>query len=209
MLYRNVFIVTVLAVLGCESAALANSCSNVTIMGTFDGSGIQENQFGIYTAGTFRIASEADENKQPMFNLTMVKCERPSDGTNDFECNVTRASVSADSDPPTSDSSNCFLDLDTTRYTMKELQKGVLLGMEPIGSTSCFDSTLTIDRNTKRVYLSYTRTHYADNYDKIQSGTCGDLPRTQVLMNCTVWPKLRSKDRTPPRYCDFSSVSDR
>jgi hypothetical protein len=54
-------------------------------------------------------------------------------------------------------------------------------------------------------------TKAADNYDKIRAGTCGSggvLPRTQVLMNCTGWPRLR-KQGAPPRYCDFSNASDK
>jgi hypothetical protein len=50
---------------------------------------------------------------------------------------------------------------------MKELQKGILAGIKE-GSTSCFNTMLTIDRNTKRVYLSFARTKYADNYDEIK-----------------------------------------
>jgi len=94
---------------------------------------------------------------------------------------------------------------------MKELQKGVLTGME-LESSACFNTILTIDRNTKRVYQSYTKTKDADHYDQIRSGTCGILPRTQVLMNCTAWPGIRANKRgqsTPPRYCDFSSSSDK
>jgi hypothetical protein len=48
---------------------------------------------------------------------------------------------------------------------MKELQRGVLSGIEI--STSCYNSILTIDKNTKRVYLAFTRTKAADNYDRI------------------------------------------
>ena len=73
---------------------------------------------------------------------------------------------------------------------MRELQKGVLTGAEAFASTTCYNTTLTLDRNTKRVYLSFTRTKSADEYDKIRPGTCGSsLPRTEVLMNCTSWPK--------------------
>ena len=96
---------------------------------------------------------------------------------------------------------------------MKELQKGVLTGMET-SSSLCYNTMLTIDRNTKRVYMSFTRTKEADNADKIRPGSC-TLPRTQVLMNCTGWPRIRknkqagAQGRTPPRYCDFSSSSDK
>jgi hypothetical protein len=211
MFIRDVFIASLLGIFGYAGTAYANSCANVDVMGTFDQSGLRESEFGIYAAGTFRIAEEGDESKQPMFNLTIVNCEKQSDdiGRVSLECKVTRASVSASSDKPSSDNPNCSLDLDLSAYQMKELQTGVLTGMEPLGSTSCYDTTLTIDRNTKRVYMSFTRTKYADNYDKIRPGACGALPRTQVLMNCTAWPKLRKQGRTPPRCCDFSSSSDK
>src|SRR5439155_22916294 len=52
------------------SAASPNSCANVDIIGTFDESGIRESDYGINVAGTFRIADESDESRQPMFNLT-------------------------------------------------------------------------------------------------------------------------------------------
>jgi hypothetical protein len=94
-------------------------------------------------------------------------------------------------------------------YSMKELQKGVLTGMESSSSTNCFNTILTTDTNAKRVYLSFTRTKYADNYDKISPGTCGMPRRTQVLMNCTAWPRIRKGGQTPPRYCDFSSSRDK
>jgi hypothetical protein len=35
-----------------------------------------------------------------------------------------------------------------------------------------------------------------------------DDPRTEVLMNCTGWARSR-KGGGPPRYCDFSSSSDK
>ena len=56
-------------------------------------------------------------------------------------------------------------------------------------------------------YLSFTRTKYADNYDKIKPGTCGVPHRTEVLMNCTSW--ARSRKGGPPRFCDFSGSSDK
>ena len=146
-----------------------------------------------------------------MFNLTIIDCENQTDNTGkaSLECKVISASVSAQSGKPDTDNPNCSLDLDTSEYSMKELQKGVLTGAQT--TTSCYNSQLTIDRNTKRVYLSFTRTKYADNYDKISAGSCGRdgaLPRTQVLMNCTAWPRIR-KQGAPPRYCDFSSASDK
>jgi hypothetical protein len=208
MFIRYAFIA--IGIFGFASTAWANSCANVNVIGTFDESGLRENEFGINAFGTFRIEGEADEGKQPMFNLAMVDCEKQFDdrGRASLECKVTMAVVWAQPDKPNTDEPNCSLDLDASTYSMKELQKGILTGIET--SSGCYNKTLTIDRNTKRIYMSFTRTKYADNYDKISPGTCGMLPRTQVLMNCTGWPRSRKgSSRTPPRYCDFSSSGDK
>jgi hypothetical protein len=210
MFIRNVIIVSLLGVLGCASTAYAaNSCSNVDSFSSNDRSGLDESTFGINAVGTFRIAGEADESKQPMFNLTKVACEKQIDDAgkvSGFECKLTTAVVWASEGKPDTDRPNCSLDVDTSTYSMKEFQKATLIGVEE--STGCFNTLLTIDRNAKRVYQSFTRTKYADNYDKIKPGTCGALPRTEVLMNCTYWPRGR-KPGAPPRYCDFSSSSDK
>jgi hypothetical protein len=144
-----------------------------------------------------------------MFNLTTISCEKQSDDMRGgLECKVTQAIVWAKSGKPDTDNPNCSLDLSSSTYSMKELQRGVLTGIETSYSL-CFNSMLTIDRNTKRVYLSFTKTASADKFDKTRSGTCGQLPPTEVLMNCTGWPRMRKKGQTPPRYCDFSSSSDK
>jgi hypothetical protein len=90
---------------------------------------------------------------------------------------------------------------------MKELSMGVLTGIEE--GIGCFNSLLTIDRNAKRVYLSFTRTKYAENFDKIKSETCSALPLTEVLMNCTAWARNRNQSAGPGRYCDFGGVGDK
>ena len=209
MSIRDAFIASLLGIFGCTSMACANSCSNVDVMGSFDESGLRENEYGIYTAGTFRIAGEEDESKQPMFNLATINCEKQSDGMRGgLECKVMQAVVWAKSGKPDADNPNCSLDLNSSTYSMKELQRGVLTGMED-SSSLCFNSMLTIDRNTKRVYLSFTKTASADKYDNTRPGTCGKLPPTEVLMNCTGWPRMRKQGQTPPRYCDFSSSSDK
>jgi hypothetical protein len=209
MSIRVAIIASFLGSVGYADTAYANSCGNVDVMGSFDESGLRESESGIYAAGTFRIFGEGDESKQPMFNLATINCEKQPDdsGKITLECKVTKAVVWAQSGNPDSDKPNCSLDLDSSSYSMKELQKGILTGIET--STGCYNSMLTIDRNTKRVYLSFTRTQYADNYDKTRPGTCGGLPRTQVIMNCTSWPKARKKGSMPSRYCDFSSSSDK
>src|SRR4029077_11243174 len=138
-----------------------------------------------------------------MFNLAMINCEKDPNSRG-LDCKVTKAVVWAHPGNPDASNPNCSLDLDSSEYSMKELQRGILQGVET--STTCFNSTLTIDRNTKRVYLSFTRSSSADNYDRIKPGTCGSLPRTTVLMNCTAWPKIRKPGQTG-RYCDFSDSS--
>jgi hypothetical protein len=194
----------------CAGAACANSCANVNVFSGNDDSGLQESEFAISAVGTFRIAGEEDEAKQPLFNLTKVDCAG-DDGAG-FECKVARATMwPAPRTPPDVNSPNCSLDLELDTYSMKLLQQGVLAGVQ--SSAGCYNATLTIDKNTKRVYISYTRTEYADNYDRAIPNTCGStLPRTQVLMNCTVWPRLRAirnkQGQLPPRYCDFSNYKD-
>jgi hypothetical protein len=91
---------------------------------------------------------------------------------------------------------------------MKEVQKDVLVGVDD--STNCYQTMLTIDRNTKRVYRSFTRTKYADNFDKIKSGICGASRPIEVLMNCTAWAKNRKTDgAAPSRYCDFGGMNSK
>jgi hypothetical protein len=179
----------------------------VDVIGSFDESGLRESESSIYAAGTFRIEGEVDESKQPMFNLAEIVCAKQDDVGGNLECKVTEAVVWAKSGNPDPDNPNCSLDLTSSTYSMKELQKGVLTGITE--TAACFNTILTIDRNTKRVYMSFTKTKDADKYDKIRPGTCGMLPRTQVLMNCTGWPRIRKQGQAPPRYCDFSSSSDK
>jgi hypothetical protein len=213
MFIRDAFIASLLGIFGYASTAYADSCANVNVIGTFDESGLRESEFGIYAAGTFRIEGETDEGKQPNFNLAVVNCEKQRDdkGRVSLECTLMQAMVFASPDKkPNTDEPNCSLDLRSSAYSMKELQKGVLTGIEQ--DSACYNAMLTIDRNTKRVYMSFTRTKDADNVEKFSPGICGMLPRTQVLMNCTGWPRirnLRKEARTPPRYCDFSSSSDK
>jgi hypothetical protein len=210
MFIRDAFIARLLGILGYASTAWANSCANVDVIGTFDESGLRESEYGIYAAGTFRIEGEGDEDKQPMFNLATVNCEKQLDdkGKVSLECKVTMAVVVANGDKPNTDNPNCSLDLNSSTYSMKELQRGVLTGVETSTSV-CYNTMLTIDRNTKKVYLSSTRTKEPDN-DKIKPFCGTSLPRTQVLMNCTGYPRIRKGiGRTPPRYCDFSSSSDK
>src|SRR5262249_20984926 len=206
MSIRHAFIASLLAIFGYVSAASANSCSNVTVHGSYDQPIVQDYQIAIRAAGTFRIEGETDESKQPMFNLAIISCQPNNENENEsLECKVTQAVVWPESGKPDPDHANCSLDLNFSTYPMKELQKGVLTGIEA-ETAACINTMLTIDRNTKRVYLSFTRTKDADKYDKIRPGTCGSLPRTQVLMNCTGWAgfRLLKRGQTPPRVTVIS-----
>lgn len=177
MFIRRAFIASLLGMLGYASAACANSCANVAAFGLNDESGLRESEYGIYAVGTFRIAGEGDESKQPMFNLTQIDCKKQTDemGRVSLECTVTQAIAWADEGKPDIDKPNCLLDLNSSTYTMKELQKGILTGFSE--TAACINSMLTIDRNTKRVYLSFTKTKFADQHDR----TCGSLPRTEGI----------------------------
>jgi hypothetical protein len=201
-----------LTIFGFANAAYGNSCANVDVIGApFDATGLQESEQGehgmISAAGTFRIEGEQDESKQPMFNLSLIYCEKKFDEigrATGFECKVTRAVVWSQSGEPNTDNPNCSLDLESSEYSMKELQKGTLTGMA-FYTSACYNSMLTIDRTAKRVYLSFTKTQDADGYDKAKPNICERLPPTEVLMNCTAWPRIRKQGQTPPRYCDFST----
>jgi len=199
----------VVSIANSGNVALANSCSNVTIHGSFDRSGIDESEYGIYAAGTFRIEGEKDESKQPFFNLTSINCEKQPDanGAVSVACKVTRASMYAESGEPNSSTPNCSLDLDITDFSMKETAPGILTGAAQSGI--CYNSFLSIDRNSKRVYLTFTKTQAAYGASATKLSACDSTPRTQVLMNCTSWARSRKNGQTSPRYCDFSSVSGR
>jgi hypothetical protein len=202
-------LISLLGLVGMTVAVHANSCINVDVIGTFDQSGIVDNEYQTYAVGTFRIPGEADESRQPMFNLATITCDKvDSNGARvaQLECKVVKAVVSANPENPNPAKPNCSLDLDSSGYQMKEMQRGILSGIET--SSGCYDSMLTINKNTQRVYLSFTRSAYADNMDRIRSGTCGQNPRTQTLMNCTSWPRIRTPG-SPARYCDFSGSSSK
>jgi hypothetical protein len=138
-----------------------------------------------------------------MFNLATINCEKQTDDTGkvSLECKVTQAVVWASSGKPDPDNPNCSLDLTSSSYPMKELQRGVLTGIET-GTALCIKTILTIDRNTKRVYLSFTKTKDADRYDQIKPGTCGMLPRTQVLGREPI--NLQGVRPARVRYCPDS-----
>jgi hypothetical protein len=208
---KQLFIINVLALVISTTPSWANSCSNIATMGSYDRSGIEDYAAGIAAVGTFRIEEEKDENKQPDFNLVTIDCNTVP-GSNKtasdiFMCTMTQASVRANSEQPNADKQNCTLDVDVTAYQLKEASPGVLSGSASSGI--CYDSYLIINRNSKRVYLNFTKTKdaYKDEVKKL--GLCQSTPRTEVLMNCTPWAGLRKNMPTTSRYCDFSSSGDK
>ena len=146
MFIRDAIIASVLGIFGYAGTACANSCSNVDSFSSYDESGLRESDFGISATGTFRIENEADESKQPMFNLAMVNCEKQTDDmgkATGLECKITKAVVWASAGKPDTDKPNCSLDLDVSTYSMKQLQKGILTGFEE------FNKLLQLDTNNR------------------------------------------------------------
>jgi hypothetical protein len=170
MIIRDACIASSFGILGYTSAACADPCSNVGVFGSFDESGLRESDYGIYAAGTFRIADEKDESKQSAFNLAIINCEKQRDnmGRVSLECAVTSADVTPSSD-------QCLLNLDLWTFSMKELQRGILTGMED--ATYCFNKILTTDRNTQRVYLSFMRSQSANTKRPSPASVVSSLPR--------------------------------
>jgi hypothetical protein len=107
--------------IGPAVATSFNSCMNVDVIGSFDDVNIHESDYGINVAGTFRIADELDESRQPMFNLSSIDCEKQTDenGKSSLGCKLTTASVYATDAKPNTDAPNCSLDISTSSYTMK------------------------------------------------------------------------------------------
>src|ERR1700694_4895599 len=142
MSIRGAFIASLLGIFGYTSTAYANSCANVGTFSSYDESGLHERDFGIGGVGTVRITGEEDEANQPMFNLAKINCEKQLDDrgkATGLECKVTKAVVWANSPKPDTDRPNCSLDVDTSEFSMKELQKGVLTGIEA-SSSLCFNT---------------------------------------------------------------------
>jgi hypothetical protein len=188
------------------SSAHINSCSNVTTLFSYYFIDKLSEGYGFRGRGTFRIPGETDEAKQPAYNLVELGCSLKED-TTELECRLTEATVNASPDAPDASSPKCYLDIAISTFDMKEISRGILVGVaDGGGSTGCFNTTLTINRNTKLVSISFERTQYADNYDRIKEDTCGRTPpRTQMLMNCTAWvPHYTNKTPAPgERICDF------
>jgi hypothetical protein len=193
MFIRHAFITSLLAIFGYASVVCAqvNTCSNVSLGGYT--AGLAENQFGVVARGTFRIEGEEDEDEQPEFNVTEVTCNKQPIGV---ECKVTSAYLFAGEGAPPSLDYPCLLDLKTEEFSMQELRNGDLKG--EASTNLCFNTILTIDRDTKRAYKSFTKAINA-------SGDCGMIPRTQVLMNCTRSPRNPEQFQRGVRHCDFSS----
>jgi hypothetical protein len=205
---KQLFCASFIGLVTSATPIWANSCSNISTMGTYDTSGVEEYGSGIVAVGTFRIEEEKDESKQPDFNLVRIDCNSvPGSNSEIFVCTMSQASVRANSEQPNADKQNCTLDLDIIEYQLKETSPGVLSGSASSGI--CYDSYLIINRNSKRVYLNFTKTKDAYKDDAKKLGLCQSTPRTEVLMNCTPWAALRKNIQTTSRYCDFSSAGDK
>ena len=55
MFIRGAFIASLLGIVGYTSTALANSCSNVDVMGSFDESGLRVNEYGYMRLEHFEL----------------------------------------------------------------------------------------------------------------------------------------------------------
>lgn len=56
------------------SAASLNSCANLDTLGSYDGSGLQDSDYGKSAVGTFMIQNELDENAQPPRTQVLMNC---------------------------------------------------------------------------------------------------------------------------------------
>ena len=187
----------------------ANSCSNIKIDGLLDQSGLSFNDNYISAVGTLRIENENDESKQPMFNISELDCQKTDYNKNNFTFKLITAYVSAEKANPNSSNPNCTLNLESSEFLVKQLNNEILSGVDNsiVASTGCFNTILTINQKTQRVYISYSRTENAEKIEKTMPNLCKSR-QPQVLMNCTIWPALRSANKgikTEGRYCDFTN----
>jgi len=198
-----------------DFSVASNSCSNIKTFGLADQSGIIDNEYGIYAIGTFRIDGEQDEHKQPMFNYSNISCENNNNNSDIIYCTLTKASVSSEDAQPNAEMPNCDLDLDISSFVLKKITNKIYSGTDAMAGgieTTCYNTMLTIDKNSNKVFLNFIRTKYADTIEKTMPHMCNPQT-TQVLMNCTYWAKFRASRKTdkplPTRYCDFSGSGDK
>jgi hypothetical protein len=141
----------VVFVLFCANPAPAseNSCANVVSDSSMDDPPLKtfDNMDGyIRGIGTFRIEGEADEGKQPMFNVNRMDCSKEYDEERNvkFNCNITSVIADAESKEPDSKIANCQVNIDSALFLMKEVREGVFVGSQE-GVGQCFDTLLTVD----------------------------------------------------------------
>lgn len=189
-----------------------NSCSNINIHGSHDQKGITyAGGFGLRAVGTFRIQGEPDESKQPMFNISDISCN--FEEKNKLKCKVTTASVWAEPGSPNTDRPNCMLDLDSQEFDMQLMNGQYLVGANEQATGWCLLPTLTINLTSQIISKSFSFSTFGNqanssNFGTENKGTCGEVPRTQVMMNCTPWAQMRQKsNNTSPRFCDFEGVN--
>ncbi len=185
-----------------DSPAQVNSCSNVTaVFSYFFVDKLSEGR-GLAARGTFQLPGEPNEAKQPPYNLSELHCNRMGEA-GELECRLTEAVVGAHVQ-------ECSLDMQFLTFDMKEISNGILVGGAPAGSgrlglSKCFNPILTVNRNTKRVSLSFERSQYPDDDSLLKGGMCASIPTTQILMNCgSLVPAYTKKTPAPgERICDF------
>jgi hypothetical protein len=124
------------------SSAHINTCSNVTTIFSYFFRDQLSEGYGFFGRGTFRIPGETDESRQPDYNLTQVACvwkyDEEKQRKSGLECKTTRASVSSNPGNPNAANPSCFLDVDVSAYDIKEIARGIFVGVADGGnSTSC------------------------------------------------------------------------
>ncbi|MDH2406611.1 hypothetical protein QCM77_43220 [Bradyrhizobium sp. SSUT18] len=77
--FRNALVGPSFGMFGCSAAYAASSCASIDAFSSYDQTPLRETSFGVGGVGTFRIAGETDENKQPNFNLAFIDCESETD----------------------------------------------------------------------------------------------------------------------------------
>ena len=87
-----------------------------------------------------------------------------------------------------------------------------LIGANEQATGVCLLPTLTIDLTSRRISKSFSFSSFGNQANSREFGSenklkCGELPRTEVLMNCTPYAQRRQKvDATSQRICDFEGV---
>jgi NRPS condensation-like uncharacterized protein len=117
----------------------------------------------LYARGVFLRPSATDEKHQSNFNLSSVNCEKTAEWgikrlvNPEITCDVLRSYVL----PAGNHENTCYLDFVTESFKMKEIDNNIIIGV-PLINSGCHQETLTINRSTKQVSISYTRLNSKD-----------------------------------------------